>query len=69
MVKVIFKGEIMTLIQNEHVSKILLNSLINQLLGTSKMFKSVQMRIGLKDTWMFYQTKFIYIVSPAPSRR
>lgn len=50
MVKVIFKGEIMTLIQNEHVSKILLNSLINQLLRTSKMFKSVQMRIGLKDT-------------------
>lgn len=69
MVEVIFKGKIMTLIQNEHVLKILLNSLINQLLGTSKMFKSIQMRIGLKDICIFYQTKFIYIVSPAPSRR
>lgn len=39
MLKVIFKGKIMTLIQNEHMSKIVFNSLINQLLGASKILK------------------------------
>lgn len=39
MLKVLFKGKIVTLIQNEHVSKILFVSLIHQLLGSSKILK------------------------------
>ena len=52
LLNVIFKGKIMTLTQNEHKSKILFNSLINQLLGTTKMLKLVQIRIGPKEIYI-----------------
>ena len=39
MLKVLFKGKIVILIQNEHVSKILFVLLIHQLLGSSKILK------------------------------
>lgn len=54
MLKVIFKGKIMTLIQNDHVSKIFFNSLINQLLGTDRVLRLLQMRVGLRKSGNLY---------------
>lgn len=63
MLKVIFKGKIMTFIQHwTHVKDF--NSLINQLLGTGKVLKLVQLRIGLREIYFLYQTEFICIAPP-----
>lgn len=49
MLKVLFKGKIVTLIQNEHVSKILFNLFFNEV--TSKMLQLVQRKIQRADTY------------------